>query len=327
MRFALIGCGHIAATAHIPALLQVREQEEIEPVACCDLSEARALAARSQGGFAAAYADWERMLARERPDAVLLALPFQVAMPVATAILTRGIPLLMEKPPGNDADETEQIARVAARSGTLHQVAFNRHHMPLIDMLQEDIADARQSIRHIDYRMYRVNRTENHFHTTAIHGIGLVGFLARAPYSRVELAYGAARAENGGGGDISMLGTFANGTTAQLSFCPMAGHVVEALSVITTGATYDVDLPVWSADGARGEIVKFEAGCEVFRRPGPAVAPEGQFVHSNGFVGQLAHFVRDVRAGRQPRDHIDTALSPMAVMDAMARKQASYTAE
>lgn len=323
MKICLIGCGFIARDAHVPALLLCQAQRgDLVLAACCDRDPERAEAMRREAGFLKRYADWKTMLAEEMPDAALLALPYQVSAPVAVEILEMGIPLLFEKPPGNNTAETLEIMRAYERTGTLHQVAFNRRHMPLVTRLMDEIDAGGRAVRSIDYRMYRVDRQDEHFETTAIHGIDLALHLAGERCASMRIEYGA-RDARGAPVSTVMQGRFQSGITAQLSFCPRAGHMLESLAVVTDGITYFLDLPVWNHDGYRGEMVRYEDGVETYRGPGPELLSGDIFAQTNGFYAQLSGFLRDISQGRQPRDQIATAIAPMELMDAMARGEAA----
>ena len=62
-------------------------------------------------GFARAYTDVAAMLDAERPDAAVLAVPVHLTAAVGAPLLERGLPLLLEKPPGRTVPEVDRADR------------------------------------------------------------------------------------------------------------------------------------------------------------------------------------------------------------------------
>ena len=79
---------------------------------------ARAERYAARFGFARAFADAEAMLDAEKPDAVALVVPETATPALATRILERGLPVLIEKPPGRTASEVDGLIAAARRGGT-----------------------------------------------------------------------------------------------------------------------------------------------------------------------------------------------------------------
>lgn len=319
-RFCVIGCGgHAKACYMDPIVRYLSAHEDASLVSCCDMSPERAQAYAQTAGAQRWDTDWQAMVEREHPDAVLLLTPFVITAGIAVRLLEMGIPTLMEKPPGQNAAEAQRIADAYTASGTLHQIAFNRRHMPLIRILKQRLAA--QQLRHIELRMHRVRRTENHFHTTAIHGIDLVCNLAGSECTQMHALY-----QTVGLGDsvinAQMLCSYENGVTAQLSFCPTAGLVCEQLVVAADHCTFHIDLPVWAARGNPGLLTQYAEDAAVFEARGDIEG--GDMVDSNGFTHQLESFFADVRNLRQPADSILTGLDGMRLADCMAQRAGTY---
>src|ERR1043165_8119272 len=84
-----------------------------ELAACCDLDGARAERHRQRFGFARAYTDVAAMLDAEKRDAVVAAVPVHRTAAVGAALLERGLPLLLEKPPGQTVQEVDALIAAA----------------------------------------------------------------------------------------------------------------------------------------------------------------------------------------------------------------------
>ena len=195
MKFCIIGCGEHAielARAGACALRRV-----------ASLAGARRLLRRGGGPGRAvrrairlrarSYADIDAMLDAERPDAVALVVPVRLTCEIGVRILSRGVPLLLEKPPGQPCRKSTALAAAARAGGASvpHQVAFNRRYVPLVAALRDRV-DRRPPgapLQHVRYEMVRVNRRDPDFSTTAIHAIDAVRFITGADFAQATFRY------------------------------------------------------------------------------------------------------------------------------------------
>src|SRR5262245_48928478 len=116
MKLCLVGCGDHAQSSHGPAQAKyAAAHPELVLAACCDTIETLAEEFCFRFGFARAYGDVERMLDAEAPDAVVVVVPEDATVAVAEAVLGRGVPLLVEKPPGRSAIEVDRLIAAADR--------------------------------------------------------------------------------------------------------------------------------------------------------------------------------------------------------------------
>ena len=109
---AVIGCGAIARSAHVPALAQhprVRARTIL-----VDQDRARANALAGEFGIATTAADYRDVL----PDVqgAVIALPHHLHFPVALDCLRAGVPVLCEKPLAASATEGAQLVAAAKRA-------------------------------------------------------------------------------------------------------------------------------------------------------------------------------------------------------------------
>ena len=320
MKICLIGCGRHAQRVYVPSLIRCRADDpSLMFAACCDIHTENAQEVSQQAGFARTYTDYAAMLDAERPDAVLLVTSYAATAAIATDILQKGYPVLIEKPPGSNLQETESLAAQVAAQPCLHQIAFNRRHIPVIRALKQDIAARGARMQHIDYGMYRVGRLDQEFYTTAVHGVDLVCHLAQSSCVRANFLYG----------DLSRFGAdvrnfiaqfqFANGMTAQLTFCPMSGELSESLKVTTDAGTYRVNTPMWSdIDESALSFYQNKEAQHI------SISDGGAMFESNGFWYQLQSFLDCVQAGKQPADSLDTCLDSMRLSDCIRRLDTIY---
>lgn len=323
LSICIIGCGGQAFQSHLPSLARcLREDGGLRFAGCSDLDEERARRFRAELGQGRSYGDWRRMLREERPDCVLLVTPFTVTAAIAEELLRLGVPTLLEKPLGENAAQARALLQAARDSGTIHQVAFNRRHMPLIRALLDRLRG--RPIRHIDYRMHRVDRREDHFHTTAVHGLDLCLYLAGGACLEMHSLYQPLPDQGIGVQNVQALCRYGSGATASLSFCPCAGLVCEQLAVCVDGGSLFVDLPIWGARGNPGLLAEYRGGERVFQADGLALGDGPAMFESNGFYHQLRSFLQDVAAGRMPADTLETGLGAMELSDCLREGRALY---
>jgi predicted dehydrogenase len=69
----------------------------------------------------------------------------------------RGLPTLLEKPPGLDVAEIDHLIAAATRTGAPHLVAFNRRFVPLVRELARRLAalGGPEAVHHLRYEMVR----------------------------------------------------------------------------------------------------------------------------------------------------------------------------
>ncbi len=264
----MIGCGEHAESSHGPAQARYAAAHVgTDLAACCDLDAARAERHRQRFGFARAYTDVTAMLDAEKPDAAVLAVPVHRSASVAAPLLERGVPLLLEKPPGRTVQEVDALMAAADRGGrgtVPHQVAFNRRFVPVVQEARRRLIaiGAPAAIQHVHYEMTRVDRRDPDFSTTAIHGLDAVRFLAGADYAEARLRYREQPALGPGDANIFVDAVLTSGATAH----HLAGdHLGGASDACVLGGFY-------------GEYEAFLGDLAAGRTPSPSLRESRQSV-------------------------------------------------
>lgn len=126
-KIAIVGFGHIAPTAYIPALAHV---PKLKLVAVVDKNPAVKEKVPSGVSF---YADTGEILDRKEADAVVVAVPQQEHYAVAKRCLEAGFDVLLEKPATETMDEFESLVKIAEQCGKL--LVFNAHAAFGLDIL------------------------------------------------------------------------------------------------------------------------------------------------------------------------------------------------
>lgn len=222
VRVGVVGCGargrrHTATLARLPDVV-------IE--ALCDPGERNLEIAtqefKPRGGFTALKEFLDQPL-----DAVVIAVPAHLNGAVGAEVLRRGLPTLLEKPPGLSPFETRELRDIAKESGARCMVGLNRRYHPLV-MEALDAVRARgpvvQIVSEFHKSMTRLMKTESFpdlmlkklLLETPIHAIDLARHAAASPVHRVA---SAARKACHDYDDVhAALVEFENGSVASLTF-------------------------------------------------------------------------------------------------------------
>jgi predicted dehydrogenase len=116
LNWGAIGAGAWGTTVHIPALKQTSGSRL---VALCDTSEKRlANATASVGHEVESYADYRKLLANPRIEAVLIATPTSLHREMALASIAAGKHVLCETPAGVNLADAKAIEQAASRAKT-----------------------------------------------------------------------------------------------------------------------------------------------------------------------------------------------------------------
>jgi predicted dehydrogenase len=129
----LIGCGAIARE-HLAVLKQL---DNVEVVAVCDLSAARAEATAERFGIAKWYTDYETLLGDLRPDMVHITTSPSAHFAIAKSCLAAGLNVLCEKPITVDYRDFYLLKQLAMKNRCM--------------LMENQNLRFHSSIRHIQY--------------------------------------------------------------------------------------------------------------------------------------------------------------------------------
>ena len=138
MRVAVIGAGSIAEK-HLEVL---QAFSDVELVAICSRGHPRIEALAQKFSISEKFNDYRKMLDTIEADAVFVLVSAMQIVPVAAECLKRGLPTLLEKPPGLSSNETETLAQIAHETNCLNMVALNRRFYSVMQRAREEILNA-----------------------------------------------------------------------------------------------------------------------------------------------------------------------------------------
>lgn len=330
LRIGVIGAGWIANLSHGPALAEYAKlHPQVVLGAVCDLDPKRAGEFASRFGFGRAYGSVEEMLGTERLDAVYVLVPDRLIAGVAEGVLLRGLPVLIEKPPGKTPGEVARLLQTASRTGTPHFVAFNRRCMPLMAELKRRVLLAQEESgggpEMISYLFSRHGRNDSDFSTTAIHPVDAVSFLGGSPYLELKIDY---HKEEGGaprGANIFLHGGLRSGTRVSISITPDGGMNCERVDIAFPGRGFSLSVPcVKGADG-EGLLREYRQGALVSEVDGRTVPTN----RNDGFYRETEMFLDGLLAGqRRFAGHdLASALQSVSIMHAIETRATAYVDE
>ena len=310
IRLALLGCGEHSRISHAAPLARYAAQNpgDIELSATCDLDLDRAGEFCREFGFLRAYSDVETMLASECLDGCVCIMPIDHIVDMATLLLERKIPCVIEKPLGVSTQEAERLALVTRRTGTPHMVSVNRRFMPFLNQAKSWAA-AIGPIQYVRATQVRHARSESDFiWQTAIHVLDALRYLV-GEISAFDTEVNRQAELSALWYGISL--RFESGARGRIDVLPTAGIVEESYELfgegfraqIIAGSGPQRSLRCWRDGKLELEAISSETEPEDLR---------------NGGYEEVVEFVRALKAGTPPRPSVDDILPSAQVCFAIA---------
>jgi myo-inositol 2-dehydrogenase / D-chiro-inositol 1-dehydrogenase len=317
----MIGCGGISFSSHGPSYVKYRASHpDFVLAACCDLNKELAEKYQAQFGFARAYTDFRLMIETEKPDAVCVIVSEAAACQVAEAVMSYGVPMMMEKPPGKNSGETRRLLAAALRGHVPHQVAFNRRFIPLAQVGRSWLAGKEDTIQYIRYDFFRFGRNDADFSDTAVHAIDAVRYLTGANYEEIHFTYQDFPGRRAG--NVYMNARMTSQAAAHIHVCPASGIVLERATIHFADKTIFLHLPIW-ANGfdIPGQLTLFSQGKVVEEVSGKDVCDSSEVYLTNGFYRENEVFFDSIQQHKPLESNFESALETMLVKECYGEKR------
>ena len=127
VRYAVVGLGHIAQVAVLPAFAHATENSELTAFISSDPDKLAELSARYGVTNLFSYEEYETALRSNTFDAVYLALPNDMHKDFAVAAAKAGIHVLCEKPMATSKADCEQMIAAAKLNNIKLMIAYRLH--------------------------------------------------------------------------------------------------------------------------------------------------------------------------------------------------------
>lgn len=138
VRLVVAGAGAFGRE-HMTALVG---RPDVALVGVADIRVEAAEEAAARHGVAEWSVDPAELVARLRPDGLIVATPASTHVALAERALALGVPVLVEKPLGQNADEARSLAEAAARSGAFvlpgHLLRFSEPRRTFVGIARSD---------------------------------------------------------------------------------------------------------------------------------------------------------------------------------------------
>lgn len=160
LKVAVVGAGGIAQMMHLPTLAERPDLFRIVGLADVAAETLRAVGLRY--GVEVLGADWREVVARSRPDAVLL-LASGCHRDAMLEMLPTGLPIFVEKPLAFSLAETEEVARAARERKATVMVGYHKRFDPAYLRAREavralgDLRFVEVTVLHPDDGAYRTH--------------------------------------------------------------------------------------------------------------------------------------------------------------------------
>jgi len=311
-KLAVIGAGSLSTNRIYPYLGAARAQL----VGCCDLDEAKAQRNATLFG-GRAYTDWERMIATERPDAVIVCIGPDAHPVLAKAILELGLPVYTEKPPAATAAAAKEVADTADRTGLLCVTAFKKRYTAAAARVKQFLDEFPEQDRLSFSVDYAGGAHRNDSPRTSllidfgIHIVDLSHYLWGLPtnvfaYSNGLDAYA-----------VSM--KYTNGSVATINLVSHRDFRIptEEIEITLRGGNF-----MTVHNSSSWKVTRDKQPCE-WREP-PTFTSSGDSGRDTGHLAELEDFVQAVKEGRTTsRSSIQSSYCTMVLLEAIAAAAAS----
>ncbi len=127
VRYAVVGLGHIAQVAVLPAFGNARRNSRLAALVSGDTVKLRSLGRKYGAEQLFSYEQYDECLKSGAVDAVYIALPNHLHCEYAERAARAGVHVLCEKPMAMDEDECERMARAAREARVKLMVAYRLH--------------------------------------------------------------------------------------------------------------------------------------------------------------------------------------------------------
>jgi len=318
LRWGILGCASIAASALIPA---IKESSLSEVVAVASRDRAKAGAFAERFAIPGAYGSYEELLADPEVDAVYIPLPNHLHMEWAMRAAEAGKHVLCEKPLALTEAEAYEMVDACRSAGVQLAEAFMYRHHPRYDRLRAMLAAGEIGTIRAVHSTFRFNASDRaddvRFHREMGGGslldngcycINVARYVLDAePEAVTASAFFSPRHD-----DVDMMASglveFAGGTCLTFE-CGMWAHFRQGLEIIGTHGRIDVPAPFMckTADEAAFTVtVGNESRVE-------------RFDPVNQYTVQVDDFARAVVHGARLKVEPEEAVRNMRVLEASLR--------
>src|SRR5688572_30187244 len=139
IRYAVVGLGHIAQVAVLPAFAHAKRNSTLTALVSDDVTKRREVAKKYRLTATYSYSDYERCL--EEVDAVYIALPNSMHEEYTVRAAKAGVHVLCEKPLAVTVSQCQRMIRACRNNNVKLMVAYRLHfeqiNLKAIDLVRQ----------------------------------------------------------------------------------------------------------------------------------------------------------------------------------------------
>jgi predicted dehydrogenase len=320
VRYAVVGLGHIAQVAVLPAFAHARNSRLVAVVSG-DAAKRREIARRYRLDHAFDYGDYEACL--EQVDAVYIALPNSQHAEYTIRAARAGVHVLCEKPMAVTAAECERMIAACARYRVKLMIAYRLHfeavNLKVIDLVRAGrIGEPKFFNSSFSMTVRRGDiRTKRAFGGGTLYDIGVYCINAARYLFRAEPTEVAAMSVNSG---VKALSEIDESTAAILRFD--GGRVASFVTSFNGG-----DVAEYRIVGSKGDI-HVDPAYEYAESLGYTLTVDGtprrkSIGKRDQFAPELLHFSDCIRHDRTPEPSGEEGLADVRIVQALYRSAKS----
>jgi scyllo-inositol 2-dehydrogenase (NADP+) len=311
LRLGMVGLGKMGLSHHAI----VNAHPDVKVVAACDKTAYLTDVLTKYTGLKC-HEDYDRFLAEEKLDAVLIATPSKLHASMVEKALERGLHVFCEKPFVLDVADGERLAALAESKGLVNQVGYHYRFVGAFQEAARVVASgALGRIHHVRAEAYgpvvlrakggtwRSAKSEGGgaLYDYACHALDLVNFIAGAPDSVSGVVLNSIFSRDVEDEVYCSL-HYAEGATGQLS----VNWSDESFRKMST------KISVW---GENGRVTADRQECQIYLRSSHEALPEAKagwtvkyttdltkevwfYLRGEEYSAQIDHFVKAVAAKR-----------------------------
>ncbi len=316
VRYAVVGLGHIAQVAVLPAFGHLR-RSRLAALITGDPRKLQALARRHDVNALGDYDELEDVLERERIDAAFITLPNHLHAAFTERILRAGVHVLCEKPMAVTSEECERMIEVAREEDRRLMIGYRLHFEESNLEAIRQVADGElgdvfnihgmltMTVRDPkNIRLGKPDRGGGPLYDLGIYCLNAARYLFRAEPQEVMAWPSAQRTREGA--EERIVGVVRFPGDRELTFVASVGAApISELRILGSAGDLRVENAFDYAEGMRHTLTVDE---EPRRR---------SFPKRDQFAAEIAYFARCIRAGREPEPSGREGLADVRVIEAL----------
>ena len=319
VRYAVVGLGHIAQVAILPAFAHARRNSELVALVSEDTTKRRKLSRRYRVPLAFPYDEYDTRLREGGIDAVYIALPNDMHRAFAERAARAGVHVLCEKPLAPTVRDCQAIIRTADRHGvklmTAYRLHFEEGNLAAVELGRRGrLGELRlfDSVFTLQARTGNI-RLEAERAGGPLYDIGIYCINAARYLFRSEPRFVTAVAVRGGGGRfqeveeaMSVVLEFPDDRLASFT-CSFGAADVSAYRLVGTKGNLTMEPAYEYAEGLRSTLVV------------GATRRVQQYPKRDQFAAELLHFSDCILRDRQPEPSGAEGLNDIRIIEAIQR--------